>query len=102
MAAEMAFAGGFGLELDLVNAPRDKEVSADEILLFAESNSRFIVEVMPEMRKAFEDSMVRVCTGRIGVVTADAHFVVRGVEGVPIVHTTIERLKESWQSTFRW
>ena len=38
-AAEMAFSGGFGMELDLANTPRDAEVIDDDVLLFAESNT---------------------------------------------------------------
>ena len=46
-AAEMAFAGGLGLSIDLSSVPNESELS-EEICLFAESNSRFLVEVPPQ------------------------------------------------------
>ena len=100
--AEMAFAGGFGMALDLANAPRDTAVTADDTLLFSESNSRFIVEIAPDKQEAFEGAMTGTPIGCIGAVVADANFRVKGMGGEPIVETTINQLKESWQSTFRW
>ena len=123
-AAEMAFAGGLGIHLSLVNVPRDPDVTADDVLLFSESNSRFIVEVVPEKQEAFEKCMAgvhpvmtglspqvkeafekgiaSVPIGCIGTVVEGVDFVVNGTDGSTIVETTIDRLKESWQGTFQW
>ena len=123
-AAEMAFAGGFGMQLSLTSVPRDPDVTADDALLFSESNSRFIVEVAPEkqeafercmagihpvmagvspqVKEAFEKGIAGVPIGCIGTVVEGRDFVVRGTDGNAIVETTIDRLKESWQGTFRW
>ncbi|MGB2629769.1 MAG: phosphoribosylformylglycinamidine synthase subunit PurL, partial [Candidatus Omnitrophota bacterium] len=43
--AEMLFSGGYGAEVSLKNAPRAKDVKRNDVLLFSESNSRFIVEI---------------------------------------------------------
>ena len=101
-AAEMAFAGGLGMHLSLMNVPRDPDVTTDDVSLFSESNSRFIVEVAPEKQEAFEKCMADVPIGCIGTVVESADFVVSGIDGSTIVETTIDRLKESWQGTFRW
>ena len=101
-AAEMAFAGGLGMHLSLADVPRDVDVTADDVLLFAESNSRFIAEVPPEQQEAFEECMAGVPIGCIGTVVDSADFVVNGTDEGAIVETTIDRLKESWQGTFRW
>jgi len=101
-AAEMAFAGGLGMQLSLMDMPRDPDVTADDVLLFSESNSRFVVEVTPEKQEAFEKCMADVLIGCIGTVVKSADFVVNGTDGSTIVETTIDRLKESWQGTFRW
>ena len=101
-AAEMAFAGGLGIQLSLKNVPRDADVTNDDVLLFSESNSRFIVEVAPEKQEAFEKCMMGIPIGCIGAVVESADFVVNGTDGNAIVETTIDRLKESWQGTFRW
>jgi phosphoribosylformylglycinamidine synthase len=100
--AEMAFAGGFGMALDLTNVPRDATVTSDDTLLFSESNSRFIVEISPDKREAFEKTVIDVPIGHIGTVIADANFLVKGIDGETVVETTINQLKESWQGTFRW
>ena len=101
-AAEMAFAGGLGMQLSLTDVPRDADATTDDVLLFSESNSRFIVEVTPEKQKAFERCMAGVPIGCIGTVVESANFVVNGTDGSTIVETTIDRLKESWQGTFGW
>lgn len=123
-AAEMAFAGGLGMQLSLMNVPRDADIQTDDVLLFSESNSRFIVEVTPEKQEAFErcmagiDSMmvalppqvreafekgnIEVPIGCVGTVVEGGDFVIHGTDGNTIVETTIDRLKENWQGTFRW
>jgi phosphoribosylformylglycinamidine synthase len=99
--AEMAFSGGLGMELDLANAPRDAEVTSDDVLLFAESNSRFIVEISRAKRTAFEDRMAGVPFGCIGRIVTYPDFIVRGISGETVVSAEIYQLKEAWQSTFR-
>ena len=101
-AAEMAFAGGLGMHLSLMNVPRDADVTTDDVSLFSESNSRFIVEVPPEKQQAFEKCMMGIQIGCIGTVVENADFVINGTDGNAIVETTIDRLKESWQGTFQW
>ena len=100
--AEMAFAGGLGMQLSLTNVPCGADVATDDVLLFAESNSRFVAEVAPEKQEAFEKCMTGIPIGCIGTVVESTDFVVNGTDGSAIVETTIDRLKESWQGTFRW
>ncbi|MDD5746065.1 MAG: phosphoribosylformylglycinamidine synthase subunit PurL, partial [Candidatus Omnitrophica bacterium] len=54
--AEMAFAGGLGMEVDLALIPQSlpRPARRDDVLLFSESNSRFVVEVAPRHQSAFE------------------------------------------------
>ena len=101
-AAEMAFAGGYGMHLSLTNVPCDANVTTDDVSLFSESNSRFIAEVAPEKQEAFEKCMAGIPIGCIGTVVENADFVVNSANGSAIVETTVDRLKESWQGTFRW
>ena len=101
-AAEMAFAGGLGMRLSLTNVPCEVDVATDDVLLFSESNSRFVAEVAPEKQEAFEKCMASIPIGCIGTVVESTDFVVHGTDGSAIVETTIDRLKESWQGTFRW
>ena len=55
-AAEMAFAGGYGLELDLAKVP-SKELTRSDFVLFSESNSRFLIEVSEMDMHEFEAQM---------------------------------------------
>jgi phosphoribosylformylglycinamidine synthase len=54
-AAEMAFAGGFGMKLDLAALE-----GRDDVLLFSETPSRFLVEVGKGSEKRFESIMGKV------------------------------------------
>lgn len=99
--AEMAFAGGLGMQLNLANVPRSKEIDRDDILLFSESNSRFIVEVASESREKFENAMSCVPCAVIGRLVEEDDFTVRGINGRNIVKTKTSRLKTVWQSRFK-
>ncbi len=101
-AAEMAFAGGYGMVLDLDAVPRDAGSDRDDDVLFSESNSRFVVEV-PRGREAdFESSMAGSPLGRMGVVTEAERLVVRGLGGDEIISADLGVLKEAWQRPLRW
>ena len=97
-AAEMAFAGGYGMALNLNNVPTGDETGADDYLLFSESNSRFIVEVEPQHRDAYENHIAGVPMGYLGTVTESPEFVITGKAGHPIVETSIDVLKFAWQT----
>ena len=101
--AEMAFAGGFGMNLDLSNVPRSNQTNADELILFSESNSRFIAEISPKNQKEFEHALIGVPFNVIGQVTEGKEFIINGMTtGEKIVDTTTDQLKASWQGTFNW
>ena len=97
-AAEMAFAGGYGMSLNLNDIPTGNEIDADDYLLFSESNSRFIVEVASQHRDAFENQMAGVPIGCLGSVIDTPEFVVKGKSGDPIIKTSIDTLKSAWQT----
>ncbi|MEC9259026.1 MAG: phosphoribosylformylglycinamidine synthase subunit PurL [Candidatus Poribacteria bacterium] len=101
--AEMAFAGGFGMNLDLSNVPRSNKTNADALILFSESNSRFIAEISPQNQKEFEHALIGVPFNVIGQVTEGKEFIINGMTtGEKIVDTTTDQLKASWQGTFNW
>ena len=78
-AAEMAFAGGYGLELDLCKVP-GKELARNDFVLFSESNSRFLIEVAEADREDFEDLMKGKNCALIGKVTKEQKLLVTGLE----------------------
>jgi phosphoribosylformylglycinamidine (FGAM) synthase-like enzyme len=97
-AAEMAFAGGYGLELDLSAVP-NKLVARNDFLLFSESNSRFLIEVAEQDRFAFEDLMRSKACAPIGNVTKDQKLLVHGLNGKVVVDADLAELRRSWKKT---
>ena len=100
-AAEMAFAGGLGMDLYLTNVPTEGDIREHEVL-FSESNSRFIAEVSSENCDAFEAALDGLPARPIGRVVRDPRFTVRGREGETLINEPIADLKEAWQAPLRW
>jgi len=101
-AAEMAFAGGLGMTLNLKDVPLAEPIERDDLILFAESNSRFLVEVSPEKKKDFQKAMSGTAFAEIGRVTDGGAFEVYGRDGKKILQATISELKEAWQKPLKW
>jgi phosphoribosylformylglycinamidine synthase len=107
-AAEMAFAGGLGMRVDVSRAPRDAALDsvaslADAAaLLFSESNSRFLVEVAPEAVDRFESTMAQVPCAALGEVTSRPRLVIQSADITPLIDAGIAELQSAWQSTFSW
>ena len=97
-AAEMAFAGGYGLELDLRKVP-GKGLGRDDFVLFSESNSRFLVEVSERARLEFEALMKGRFCAEVGRVTKSSRLRVRGLAGGVVVDASLSDLLRSWKRT---
>ena len=96
--AEMAFAGGYGLELDLRKVP-SKGLGRDDIILFSESNSRFLVEVSDKARDEFEGLMKGKICSEVGRVTKSPRLCVKGLAGGLVVDASLGDLLRSWKRT---
>ena len=80
-AAEMAFAGERGARLTLAHVPHDLGSKATTtILLFSESNSRFLCEVRPAEADQFESIMAGVPHARLGDVTTGNRLEIIGLD----------------------
>jgi phosphoribosylformylglycinamidine (FGAM) synthase-like enzyme len=101
-AAEMAFAGGLGMTVNLKNVPLADSIDRDDFILFSESNTRFLAEVAPEKKKAFEEALSGVDFAEIGRVTSDKKLEIHGRKGGLILSADITELKEAWQQPLRW
>jgi phosphoribosylformylglycinamidine synthase len=101
--AETAFAGGFGLsiELEAVMFEGKEEERRDEVLLFSESASRLLVTVRPENRERFERIMTGTCFAAIGSVSKEKTLTITGLNGTTVVKGDIASLKEAWQNPLR-
>jgi phosphoribosylformylglycinamidine synthase len=108
--AEMAFAGGLGIEADLRGLPKSKDCDSIDIQLFSESNSRYIVEVEPEKYDVFAKLMLGPALsgveglpfGQIGRITEDQTLVIKAHNGKQVIKAGINSLKQAWQKTFAW
>ncbi len=101
-AAEMAFAGGLGMELHLDRVPTGEPVKRDDLILFSESNTRFLVEVPPQAAQQFVEAMADVDFAEVGRVTSDDRLEVYGLNGDLVLSAGIGELKEAWQRPLRW
>ena len=122
--AEMCFAGSIGADVELQNIPHSKPFfekaqiesarlgpvaaatwglskNGDEIALFSESQTRFIVEVAYEKESEFETIMKKqACPyGKIGK-TKGKKLLITG--NGRIIDADIHELKEAWQKPLRW
>ncbi|MCD4830932.1 MAG: phosphoribosylformylglycinamidine synthase subunit PurL [Anaerohalosphaeraceae bacterium] len=100
--AEMAFAGGLGIEADLRGVIKDDDCSRAEVVLFSESNSRYIVEVKPENYDAFVRLMLDVPLGEIGKVVDSKTLTVKDSAGKAVVDIETDKLKQAWQKPLKW
>ncbi len=98
-AAEMSFAGGYGMELDLSQVPVEEGIARDDVVLFAESNTRFVVEVEQQKQSEFEAAIEGASYGCVGKVVENDMFTVLSLSGEKVISEKITDLKEAWQTT---
>lgn len=98
-SAEMAFGSAYGIELDLRQMAQISDSSTDDILLWSESPSRFLVEVAPADASAFEQEFNDLPVAQIGTVTTDAGLRIIGEKGNLVIDEASATLKKVWQHT---
>jgi phosphoribosylformylglycinamidine synthase II len=96
--AEMAFAGGHGVEMNLVDVPTRNSKRNDSVL-FSESNSRFLLEVSQKAHKDFEALMKGTVFSQIGRVTKSTSLCVRGLSGKTVINASLSDLFKCWKGT---
>ena len=96
-AAEMAFAGGWGMDLDLAHVWTSGGPLSPAAILFSETPSRFIVEVPPVARQGFENLM-RGFISPIGRVTKAPNLVIKDSASKKVfLKEPIARLRKAWE-----
>ncbi|CAA9325478.1 MAG: Phosphoribosylformylglycinamidine synthase, PurS subunit / Phosphoribosylformylglycinamidine synthase, synthetase subunit, partial [uncultured Chloroflexia bacterium] len=96
-AAEMTFGGTLGLSVDLRRVPAEGETPTNDVLLWSESPSRFLVEVRVEDAVEFERMFGDLPFARIGSVTEQARFRVTGLAGESVLEAPVDQLKHAWK-----
>jgi len=99
--AETAFAGGFGMDVDLRKVPQSG-LARNDFILISESQSRFVVTIDPKKKESLEKLLRDVVYGEIGVVTEGEIFRVIGLQKKTIIEANIFELKEAWQKPLRF
>src|SRR5262249_17280633 len=89
--AEMAFAGGLGAGLAALGAAEER--LPDEALLFAESATRFVVEVRPEHEADFEAALEDMPRMKLGQTVQEPRLRVVGSAGEWVVWAPLAQLK---------
>jgi phosphoribosylformylglycinamidine synthase len=99
-AAEMAFSGGIGLDIQLERLPYEgpREQRLDVVLLFGESNSRFLVEVPAEHAARFEAAIEGIEAARVGRTLDAERLLITGLDGETAVEAPLSNLKTSWKT----
>ncbi|RPI77301.1 MAG: phosphoribosylformylglycinamidine synthase, partial [Planctomycetaceae bacterium] len=100
--AEMAFAGGLGAEIDLRVAGARFGLENDLVLLFSESNTRFVAEVPQACAPRFRELFAGLPLAELGTVTPLPRLVVRGMTNSTCIDTAIDDLKNAWKSPLAW
>jgi len=98
--AEMAMAGGLGATVLLKNIPFKGRMRND-VLLFSESNSRFIVEVPVSQEKALAKILKGIPYAKMGTVEATQEIVIYGFKDRPVVNARADELKEIWKAPLK-
>jgi phosphoribosylformylglycinamidine synthase subunit PurSL len=94
-AAEMAFAGGIGADLANLEGP-------DEAALFAESATRFLIEVRPQQAEQVRRMFEPVPCKEIGKTVKEPRLRIAGAAGEWLVWQPLAQLKDAWQKPLAW
>ncbi|NOQ41341.1 MAG: phosphoribosylformylglycinamidine synthase, partial [Desulfuromusa sp.] len=98
--AESAFAGGFGMQVELSYVDVKQTLREDK-LLFSESQSRLLVTVQSGNKETFEALFAGQSCRCIGQVIAQPQLVINGLHGQNLLHVDLEPLKQAWQAPLR-
>ncbi|MEN8127740.1 MAG: phosphoribosylformylglycinamidine synthase subunit PurL [Planctomycetota bacterium] len=100
--AEMAFAGGLGIEADLRGLAVGEDCVKADAMLFSESNSRYLIEVQPENFDAFARLMLNIPFGQVGEVIKDKKLLVHDANQKTVIDADLDTLKNAWQKPLAW
>ena len=99
--AEMAFAGGIGVDVTgLAKIPTSGPLD-DATKLFSESPTRFVVEVEPAKLGDLAAILEGIPWAGVGVTVAERRLRIAGADGEWLVWTKLAELKEAWQKPLR-
>jgi phosphoribosylformylglycinamidine synthase len=101
--AELSFAGGLGVDLDLARVPCDELAGGydpDATRLFSESCTRFLVEVDPADAETFESALAGHACAAVGAVVSAPRLQVVGTGGAPLCEVSLGDLRAAHEGGF--
>ena len=101
-ASEMAFAGGYGVDLDLNPLAKHSGLSDPAVLLFSESTTRFLVEVEPKHSARVEEMFATLPLIPIGNVASSGRVRAIIENNQVVLDQDCAELKAAWQSPLNW
>ena len=105
-AAEMAFAGNLGLEIELAKVRIEglpsggKEIDPDSTRLYSQSCSRLLLEVAEGSAAAFERALSGLPCVQVGRTVPEGRLQIRGSAGKVLVDATVEELRRAFRGSF--
>ena len=101
-AAEMAFAGRVGLDLDLAGQPCDSCLLDQQ--LFAETPSRYLLEVEQDHIGALMDTLMKagVPFGQVGLFKEHQQLTCRTPTAGQVLDANLDDLRDAWLGTLDW
>ncbi len=94
--AEMTFTNNLGCKVDLEKVLLGEEIKRPDIILFSESNTRFLCEVAEDKIEKFLSFMGDIKLAIIGEVLAEGRLIIN-YQNKNLVDLEIKILKESWE-----
>lgn len=99
--AESAFAGGFGVDLDLTPLAKSTGLNDASVLLFSESTTRFLIEATPASVSDLKTLFADLPFVRLGKVTEEKR-VRCSLAGKQILDADCAKLKSAWLNPLAW
>jgi phosphoribosylformylglycinamidine synthase len=100
--AEMLFAGNLGAQIDLAGVPCSEDADPDDVLLFSESATRFVLEIEPVHFDSVSKALKGFRFGVIGTVTESPRLKIRSSKAGWLMDEPVAALKKSWLGTLDW
>jgi phosphoribosylformylglycinamidine synthase len=94
----MAFAGGFGLDVDLETVIKGDDCSRPDAILFSESCGRYVIEIEPDKFDGFASAMLNLPFAQVGKVSDNSKVKI-SLAGESFIDAEIADLKQAWQKS---
>ncbi|MEO0079665.1 MAG: phosphoribosylformylglycinamidine synthase subunit PurL [candidate division WOR-3 bacterium] len=96
--AEMGLGSGLGCTISLKKVPGAHRFRRDDLLLFSESNTRFLCEVPAAQRSAFEQLLHNIPHGLIGRTHDEPRLNIIGLHGKEVVRLDLHQALKAWRN----